>query len=45
MYLLFCDVIARTVLNGQEMPVGIVTSILGVPFFIFLLRRGRKGAA
>ncbi|MBC5649500.1 FecCD family ABC transporter permease [Christensenella tenuis] len=43
MYLLFCDVIARVILNGQEMPVGIVTSILGVPFFIFLLRRGNKG--
>lgn len=43
MYLLLCDIIARVILNGQEMPVGIVTSILGVPFFIFLLRRGRKG--
>lgn len=42
-YLLVCDIIARIILNGQEMPVGIVTSILGVPFFIFLLRRGRKG--
>ncbi len=43
MYLLLCDIIARVALSGQELPVGIVTSILGVPFFIFLLRRGRKG--
>ncbi|MEA4854116.1 MAG: iron ABC transporter permease [Christensenella sp.] len=43
MYLLFCDVIARIVLPGQELPVGIVTAILGVPFFVFLLRRGKKG--
>lgn len=43
MYLLICDVIARVILNGQEMPVGIVTSIFGVPFFIFLLRRGNRG--
>lgn len=42
-YLLVCDIIARVILSGQEMPVGIVTSILGVPFFIFLLRHGRKG--
>ena len=42
-YLLVCDIIARVVLRGQELPVGIVTAILGVPFFIFLLRRGRKG--
>lgn len=42
-YLLVCDILARIVLQGQEMPVGIVTAILGVPFFIFLLRRGRKG--
>ncbi|MEG0784937.1 MAG: iron ABC transporter permease, partial [Christensenella sp.] len=43
MYLLFCDIIARIAISGQEMPVGIVTAIVGVPFFIFLLRRGRKG--
>lgn len=42
-YLLVCDIIARIILSGQEMPVGIVTSILGVPFFVFLLRRGRRG--
>jgi iron complex transport system permease protein len=41
-YLLFCDIIARVILSGQELPVGIVTAILGVPFFIFLLRKGRK---
>lgn len=41
-YLLFCDIIARTALGGQEMPVGVITAIFGVPFFIFLLRRGRK---
>ncbi len=42
-YLLVCDMIARVVLPGQELPVGVVTSLLGVPFFIFLLRRGRRG--
>ncbi len=41
-YLLICDTIARMVLKGQELPVGVITALFGVPFFIFLLRRGRK---
>lgn len=42
-YLLACDLIAKTILPGQELPVGVITAILGVPFFIVLLRRGRRG--
>ncbi len=37
--LILCDLIARTVLSPVEIPVGIVTSFLGVPFFLWLLRR------
>lgn len=39
--LLLCvaDLIARMVLRPAELPIGIVTSIVGVPVFIFLLRR------
>ena len=33
------DLIARTVLAPQELPVGVVTALLGGPFFLFLLRR------
>ncbi|MCR8685452.1 FecCD family ABC transporter permease [Campylobacter ureolyticus] len=36
-YLLFCDTIART-LTHTEIPVGIITSILGAPFLIYLLK-------
>lgn len=42
-FLLLCDFIARNVMPGQELPVGIITALLGVPFFIFLLKQGRKG--
>ena len=42
-YLLACDIAARTVVPSRELPVGIVTAILGVPFFVFLLRRSRGG--
>ncbi len=40
--LLFSDTIARTVLAPREIPVGIVTSIIGVPFFIYLLLKSKK---
>ena len=40
-YLVLMDLAARTVLAPVELPVGIFTAIVGVPFFIFLLRRAR----
>ncbi len=44
-FLVLCDTVARTLLDGRELPVGAVTAILGGPLFIFLLRRaqGRGG--
>jgi iron complex transport system permease protein len=37
--LVLCDVIARTIISPAELPVGIITSLLGCPFFVYLLRR------
>ncbi len=34
------DTVARTALAPQEIPVGIVTALVGVPFFLALIRRG-----
>ena len=34
------DIIARTAIEG-ELPVGIITAMLGAPFFLYLLRRGK----
>lgn len=43
-FLVGADVIARTVLAPQEVPVGIVTACIGGPFFLFVLtRRGTEG--
>jgi iron complex transport system permease protein len=39
--LTLADLIARTVLRPAELPIGIVTSIVGVPVFVSLLRRRR----
>jgi iron complex transport system permease protein len=38
-FLVACDLIARTVLAPVEVPVGIVTAMLGGPFFLWLLVR------
>ena len=35
--LLFADTIARTIAGGISLPVGAVTSLLGAPFFLFML--------
>lgn len=39
-FLAACDALARTVL-AVEIPVGVITALLGGPFFIFLLKRRR----
>ena len=38
-FLVVCDLIARTVMAPIELPVGIVTALIGGPFFIWLLVR------
>jgi iron complex transport system permease protein len=38
-FLVACDLLARTVLSPVELPVGIVTAIIGGPFFLWLLVR------
>jgi iron complex transport system permease protein len=39
--LVFADLLARVAIENTELPVGAFTAILGVPFFLSLLRRGR----
>lgn len=39
MFLLLCDTVARTIISPVILPVGILTSFLGVPLFLFLLIR------
>ena len=38
-FLVGCDLIARTILAPVELPVGIITALLGGPFFLWLLIR------
>jgi iron complex transport system permease protein len=41
-FLAVCDTVARTVLAPTEVPVGVITALLGGPFFIWLLRSKRR---
>ncbi|MFZ3579224.1 FecCD family ABC transporter permease [Virgibacillus sp. DJP39] len=38
--LLLADVAARFIIMPEEMPIGVMTALMGVPFFIFIARRG-----
>jgi iron complex transport system permease protein len=40
--LLVSDLIARTVMAPGYLPVGIVTALVGAPFFLWILRRAKK---
>ena len=40
-FLVGCDVVARTILAPLELPVGIITALVGGPFFLWLLLRRR----
>ena len=40
--LLVADAMARTVIAPAEMPIGIITAILGGPFFLWILLRNRN---
>lgn len=40
--LTLCDTLARTIIAPAEIPVGVVTSLLGCPFFLWLLLRRKE---
>ncbi|RBM17557.1 iron ABC transporter permease [Streptomyces sp. PT12] len=42
-FLVWADTLARTALDPQEVPVGVVTSLVGVPAFVLVLFRTRRG--
>jgi iron complex transport system permease protein len=42
MFLVLTDMLARTVIQPTELPVGIITALFGAPFFLYLLRRRKR---
>lgn len=43
LFLVWCDVLCKTILNGVELPIGIMTSMIGSPLFIYLMVRKSYG--
>jgi iron complex transport system permease protein len=41
-FTILADLVARTVITPEELPVGIVTALVGGPFFVWLLRRDAR---
>jgi iron complex transport system permease protein len=41
-YLMIVDDISRMLFN-VEIPIGIITSLVGIPFFVLILRKAKKG--
>ena len=41
-FMVIADLLARTLLAPTEIPVGVITAIIGAPFFLYLLRRTRR---
>lgn len=39
-FLVFCDTLSRTLIAPAEIPVGVITALLGGPFFLWLLLSG-----
>ena len=42
MFLVVADTFARTVIAPLEIPIGVITAMIGGPFFLFLLRRRKS---
>jgi iron complex transport system permease protein len=42
-FLVLTDVLSRTVLSPQELPIGVITAFFGAPFFALVLRSSRTG--
>jgi iron complex transport system permease protein len=41
-FILACDIFARIVMPPREVPIGVITTLLGVPFFIYILKKSKK---
>jgi iron complex transport system permease protein len=41
-FMIVTDTIARTIISPEELPVGIITALVGAPFFLYLLRARKR---
>jgi len=43
-FLVLADVIARTAMSPSEIPIGVVTALIGAPFFLYILASRKEGS-
>lgn len=41
-FMVVCDIVARTLFAPVEIPIGVITAVIGAPVFIFLLKTGKR---
>jgi iron complex transport system permease protein len=41
-FMVACDLLSRTLFAPVEIPIGVITAIIGAPVFMFLLKKGRR---
>ena len=41
-FMVLCDLLSRTVFPPVEIPIGVITAIIGAPVFIILLKKGKR---
>jgi iron complex transport system permease protein len=41
-FLVLADLLARSALAPAEIPIGVITALVGAPFFLLVLRRTRR---
>jgi len=41
-YMVLCDLLARVLSKQGEIPVGVITAMIGAPLFIYLLKRSKR---
>ncbi|MDR0791655.1 MAG: iron chelate uptake ABC transporter family permease subunit, partial [Methanomassiliicoccaceae archaeon] len=41
-FLMIMDAVSRWVISPDELPIGILTALLGAPFFIYIMRTKRR---
>ena len=41
-FMIVCDIVARTLFAPVEIPIGVITALIGAPVFIFLLKTGKR---
>ncbi|MGM9970522.1 MAG: FecCD family ABC transporter permease [Anaeroplasma sp.] len=42
-FLIYCDIFARVLINNAELPIGIFTALIGAPFFIYIVAKKNYG--